>query len=92
MLKFIFLLLIGSFNVQSYAGNTTWKCMDENGATVFSIEAIYVSSFKNGLAQVYKNTLVNNQWITGYGFVNIRGEIVISEGHAWLVEQGVKKG
>ena len=66
--------------------------MDENGATAFSIEAIYVSSFKNGLAQVYKNTLVNNQWITGYGFVNIRGEIVIREGHAWLVEQGVKKG
>lgn len=47
------------------------------GETAFQIEALFASEFKNGLAQVYRNTLVNNQWITGTGYVNTRGEIVI---------------
>lgn len=71
----IFLIFSSSYSV--YSKNKTWKCINEKGETIFTIEAISVYEFSNGLARVYKNTLVNNQWITGYGFVNKKGEVVI---------------
>lgn len=77
MKKGIIFLLAVLFNVALFAKNKTWTCINENGETMFRIEAIYVSDFSNGLAKVYKNTLVNNQWVTGYGFVNPKGEVVI---------------
>jgi hypothetical protein len=59
------------------AKNKTWTCIDQSGNSLFKIEAMFVHEFHNGLAKVYKNTLVNNKWITGYGFINKQGKIVI---------------
>lgn len=72
----LFLMLFG-IQITSWSKNKTWICINENGETVFKIEAIYVSEFSNGLAKVKKNTLVNNQWVTGYGFINTSGQVVI---------------
>jgi len=60
-----------------FGKNKTWICIDEDGNEAFRIEAIYVSEFHNGLAKVYKNTLVNNQWITGNGYIDRTGKVVI---------------
>lgn len=70
-------VLLLLFTIAGFAKNKTWICINENGATVFTIEAIYVSEFRNGLAAVYKNTLVNNKWITGNGFVDRTGKVVV---------------
>lgn len=64
-------------NIIGYSKNKNWTCINENGETIFRIEAMRVYEFKNGLARVYKNTLVNNQWVTGYGYINQKGEVVI---------------
>jgi hypothetical protein len=76
MKKIIFLLIVLS-PVFLLAKNKTWTCINEKGETVFTIEAISVSEFSNGLARVYKNTLVNNKWMTGYGFIDKTGKVVI---------------
>lgn len=77
MRKTALLLLLLFTGLSSQAKNKTWTCINEDGDDIFSIEAIYVGDFHNGLAVVYKNTLVNNQWVTGNGYVNMRGEIII---------------
>jgi len=73
----LLIILIVLQNIVLAVGNKTWNCINENGETVFTIEAIQVYRFKNGLARIYKKTLVNNQWVTGYGFIDKQGEIVI---------------
>lgn len=73
ILTILFCLALSS----AYSKNKPWICINENGETVFTIEAMSVYPFSNGLARVYRNTLVNNKWITGYGFINKKGEIVI---------------
>ena len=77
MTRIIFFLFFALFGMQTYAANKTWTCINKNGETMFRTEAIHVSEFKNGLAKVYKNTLVDNEWITGYGYINTKGEVVI---------------
>ncbi|MFT5819647.1 MAG: hypothetical protein ACI8ZM_000872 [Crocinitomix sp.] len=77
MRKLALLIILLLAGLSSQAKNKTWACMDENGETIFTIDAIYVSDFHNGLAVVHKNTLVNNAWVTGDGYVNRKGEIVI---------------
>ena len=72
----LFTLLVG-MQLIGWSKNKTWTCINVNGETIFRIEAIYVSEFSNGLAKVYKNTLVNNQWVTGYGYVNKKGKVII---------------
>ncbi len=75
---FIALTLIFMFNSHSsLAKNKVWNCINQQGQTVFTINAMHVYNFHNGLALVYKNTLVNNAWVTGYGYINQRGEVVI---------------
>lgn len=76
MKKTLFVLFL-LFNLTLSAKNKTWTCINEKGQIVFTIEAIRVYEFHSGLAKVYKNTLVNNKWITGYGFINTKGEVVI---------------
>lgn len=68
-----FLMVYISIN----AKNKTWTCINEDGQVQFTIEAINVYDFHSGLARVYKNTLVNNKWITGYGFIDKTGKVVI---------------
>ncbi len=77
MRKVALLLILVFIGLTSQAKNKTWMCINELGETVFTIEAIFVSDFHNGLAVVHKNTLVNNKWITGDGYVNTKGEIVV---------------
>ena len=77
-MKRIFLaLLMILVQLSATAKNKTWICINENGETVFTIEAIHVSEFHNGRAVVYKNTLVNNQWITGSGYIDKTGKVII---------------
>ncbi|MGB1102483.1 MAG: WG repeat-containing protein [Crocinitomicaceae bacterium] len=73
----LLLLLALLIYIIGYSKNKNWTCINENGETIFRIEAMRVYEFKNGLARVYKNTLVNNQWVTGYGYINQKGEVVI---------------
>ncbi len=79
MKKILLLTLIMFFSVSNLAWskNKLWQCINEKGQTIFTINAIQVYNFHNGLARVYKNTLVNNVWVTGYGYINTRGEVVI---------------
>ncbi len=77
MKPILVLILTVLLHFNSFGTNKTWTCINANGETMFRIEAMFVSEFKSGLAKVYKNTLVDNQWVTGYGFVNTKGEIVI---------------
>lgn len=76
-MRHLLLLIAILVNMAGYSKNKNWTCINENGETIFRLEAMRVYEFKNGLARVYKNTLVNNQWVTGYGYVNIKGEVVI---------------
>lgn len=75
----LFTLLLCSLlvSVSVLSKNKTWEIIDSKGNVTGSIEAMNVREFSNGLAIVYKNTLVNNKWITGYGFINSKAEIVI---------------
>ncbi|MFK8046110.1 MAG: WG repeat-containing protein [Crocinitomicaceae bacterium] len=59
------------------ATNKKWSCINSEGIEVFKVEALKVFEFKNGLAKIYKNTYVNNKWITGYGFIDKTGKTVI---------------
>jgi len=75
------LILIAIFSIftsySAFSKNKQWSCINEKGQTVFTIEAMQVYDFHNGLAKIYKNTLINNAWITGYGYINRQGEVVI---------------
>lgn len=77
MKRIVLILTIALTAFIGRAGNKSWTCIDENGNVQFQIDAIYVYPFSQGLARVYKNTLVNNQWVTGYGYINRKGEVVI---------------
>jgi len=61
----------------TYAGNKDWSVINEQGQTVFNFKALSVYDYQSGLARVYRNTLVNNKWVTGYGFIDKQGNIVI---------------
>ncbi|MEN8118783.1 MAG: WG repeat-containing protein [Bacteroidota bacterium] len=76
-MKTILLSLFILLSLSATAKNKTWTCINEKGETVFTIKAINVYEFHSGLARVYKHTLVNNKWITGYGFIDKTGKIVI---------------
>jgi len=71
----ILILLFASFSAFSKERN--WSYINEKGQTIFTIKANSVGQFSNGLARIHKSILVNNQWKSGYGFVNQAGEIVI---------------
>ncbi len=71
-----FIIFFGTSNL-GWSKNKLWQCINEKGQTVFTINAMQVYDFHNGLARVYKNTLVNNAWVTGYGYINRKGEVVI---------------
>jgi len=77
MRNLLIILLLCFSTSPVWSKNKLWTCINEKGQTVFTIEAIRVYEFQNGLARVYKNTLVNNAWVTGYGFINKKGEVVI---------------
>jgi hypothetical protein len=76
-MKKILLPLIILFSFSATAQNKTWICLNEKGNVVFSIEAVSVSDFHNGLSKVYKNTLIKNAWVSGYGFIDKTGKVVI---------------
>jgi hypothetical protein len=78
MRKIALLFVLVLAGLSSHAKNKTWTCINEDGDDMFSIQAISVSDFHNGLAVVYKNTLVNNQWVRGDGYVNKKGEVVVA--------------
>ncbi|OQY04394.1 MAG: hypothetical protein B6I20_03110 [Bacteroidetes bacterium 4572_117] len=76
-MKTLVLNLFILLSISATAKNKTWACINEKGETVFTIKAINVYDFHSGLAKVYKHTLVNNKWITGYGFIDKTGRVVI---------------
>ena len=76
-MKKIFLLACLAVCTLGQSKNKEWTCINESGQAQFKIEAMRIGEFCNGLAKVYKNTYVNNTWVTGYGFVNSTGEITI---------------
>jgi len=76
-MKIVLLNLLILLSFSSSAKNKTWAYINEEGETVFTIDAISVYEFHSGLARVYKYTLVNNKWITGYGFIDKTGKVVI---------------
>ncbi len=73
---FIFICIF-LFCAESYSQNKTWKCINEKEETLFTIEAKRVYPFSNGLARIYRQELINNTWIHGYGYIDTTGQIVI---------------
>lgn len=61
----------------TFAANKTYFGINEKGEKIFQIEAKYVSEYSGGLALIKQQNLVNNTWITGYGYINTKGELVI---------------
>lgn len=74
-MKSLLLILLCSLPFISAA--KTFKGINENGEVVFTIEAKSVSAFSDGLARIRQQRLINNVWVTGYGYINTKGEIVI---------------
>ncbi len=71
----ISIIFLATFTAISKERN--WSYINKKGETIFSIKANSVGEFKNGLAKIHKSTLVNNQWESGYGFINKSGKIII---------------
>lgn len=69
--------LLISFYTFCIAQNREWQCINEQGNVVFTLQARWVSNFSNGLASIKTQEVVNNKWVTKYGFVNKSGSIVI---------------
>lgn len=76
-LKVLLPILFSFLTIISHAQNKTWTCINEEGKTVFTVEAYYVYDFSNGLAKIKKYNLVNNAWRLGYGYLDSLGKIVI---------------
>ena len=76
-MKAILLNLFIFLSLSLIAQNKTWKCINEKGETVFTLEAKYVYDFHSGLAKVKKYTLVGNRWKLGYGYIDKTGKVVI---------------
>ena len=76
-MKIFLLNLFIILSLSVVAKNKTWTCINEKGETLFTIQAISVYEFHSGLARVYKHTLVDNKWITGYGFIDKTGNFII---------------
>ena len=74
-----------------------FKGINEKGEVVFTIEAKSISPFSDGLAKIRQQRLINNVWVTGYGYINTKGEIVIEsiydkaqdfvDGRAWVQKE-----
>ncbi len=64
-----------SFSLFSKERN--WSYINEKGEVVFTIKANSVNDFMNGRSRIHTTRLVNNQWVTGYGFINKEGRIII---------------
>jgi len=77
-MKTIFTILLLTILNLGFSQNKLWTCINEKGEQLFEIKAMQVYEFHNGLARVYKNTLVNNKWVTGYGYINKSGQVVIT--------------
>lgn len=72
-LSFFFILALSI----GYSKNSLWTCINENGETIFQLEAKYISEFSDGMAAVEKSWVENNAWVTKLGFVNQKGELEI---------------
>jgi hypothetical protein len=76
-MKPILVLLAIVFSTTVNAQQKTWTCIDSSGKELFSIQARWVYDFSNGLARIQKRTVINNKWVSNYGFINRKGEVVI---------------
>ena len=88
------------FAILSFSADKDWKCIKEDGSLAFSLKAKYVDKFSDGLAGVRISEVVNNAWVSAYGFVNKEGRIVIPckydkikgkgfvNGRAWVKKKG----
>ena len=63
--------------VISFSKNKTWTCINEDGSVRFEMEAKFAYEFSDGLARVKVSSVVNNQWVSKIGFVDMDGKIVI---------------
>jgi len=76
-MKTILISLFISLSLSLVAQNKTWKCINEKGETVFTLEAKYVYNFQSDMAKVKKYTLIGNRLKIGYGYIDKTGKVVI---------------
>lgn len=76
-MKNLLILLLSVLSLTGFAANKPFKAIDENGRVLFTIEAQSVYEFSNGLARIKQQYIEGNQWVSGYGYINTKGEIVI---------------
>lgn len=93
----VFLSLLISFSI-SKAQDKEFTCINIKGEKIFSVKAKSVSAFSDGLAEIKKTVIENNNPVVRSGFVNEKGELVIaaryekvrpfSNGVTWVKEPG----
>ena len=91
--------IIQTFSV-TFSADKLWRCINEDGQTLFELKAKTVSNFSDELAAVKKAEVVNNKWVYSYGFVDQKGTTVIPfkydkikgkgfvNGRAWVRKKG----
>ena len=98
-MKTLTLLLSLLFFNWTFSADKDWKCIKEDGSIAFTLRAKYTSKFSDGLAAVKISKVINNAWVSAYGFVNTSGELTIPckydrvkgkgfvNGRAWVKKQ-----
>ena len=96
------LLTFCLFSLTTFSADKEWKCIKQDGTVAFSLTAKYVDKFSGGLAGVKISEVVNNAWVSAYGFVNTEGKLVIPciydkikgqgfvNGRAWVKKKGTE--
>ena len=100
-MKFYTSLLAILFLSFSFAASKTWNIIDESGNVKATFEAKYAYEFSDGLARIKTQEYKNNEWVTGEGYIDPSGKIVIPciydktadfvDGRAWVRKKGEKK-
>ncbi|MCH2232648.1 MAG: WG repeat-containing protein [Crocinitomicaceae bacterium] len=100
-MKFFKTLFALFFLTNVFAANKTWQIIDESGNVKTTVEAKYAYAFSDGLARIKTQEYKNNEWVTGEGYIDASGKIVIPciydktanfvDGRAWVRKKGEKK-
>jgi len=93
-------IVVSANLIHSFAADKLWRCINEQGQTVFEMKAKSVSEFSDGLAAVRISEVINNKWVYSYGFIDQKGTTVIPfqydkikgkgfvNGRAWVKKRG----
>ena len=91
MTKF-FTLLALTLTFTLFSKNKSWTCIKEDGSTAFTLDAKYVYDFHDGLAKVKVSSIINNKWVYNMGFVDTKGNLVVTPKYDDVKGKGFTNG